>query len=83
MKAICQSCGMPLKKDPQQGGTEKGGNKSSLYCSYCYEEGQFKGNVANATEMQSLCINEMMKGGTPRILAWLLTRGIPKLMRWK
>ena len=27
----CQSCGMPLTKDPEKGGTEKGGEKSIVY----------------------------------------------------
>jgi len=29
---ICQSCGMPMKKDPGQDGTEKGGSKSTVRC---------------------------------------------------
>jgi hypothetical protein len=37
----CQSCGMPLKKNLQGGGTEKGGTKSVKYCSRCYQEGRF------------------------------------------
>ena len=35
----CQSCGMPLKKDPQGGGTEANGAKCTMYCSKCYEQG--------------------------------------------
>ncbi len=39
---ICQSCGMPLEKDPNQGGTNLDGSLSDKYCSFCYENGKFK-----------------------------------------
>lgn len=29
----CQSCGMPLKKSPNDGGTNKDGTISTMYCS--------------------------------------------------
>lgn len=38
---ICQSCGMPINKDPNEGGTNADKSKSQLYCSYCYADGQF------------------------------------------
>jgi Putative zinc ribbon domain len=38
----CQSGGMPLKKSPGGGGTNADGTISAMYCSYCYENGQFK-----------------------------------------
>jgi hypothetical protein len=31
-----QSCGMPLSKDAQGGGTEANGAKSTDFCSHCY-----------------------------------------------
>lgn len=38
---ICQSCGMPIDKDPKGGGTTADGRKSSLYCSFCFADGEF------------------------------------------
>ncbi len=38
---ICQSCGMPLDKDPNYGGTNADKSKSDKYCSFCYIEGKF------------------------------------------
>jgi hypothetical protein len=38
---ICQSCGMPLDKDPNKGGTNSDGSKSEKYCSFCYTGGKF------------------------------------------
>ena len=82
---FCQSCGFPLKKDKKGGGTEKDGSLSNKYCSMCYENGQFltPKEVDNAKKMQAHCIQEMKKDGMNRIFAWLATRTIPKLERWR
>lgn len=50
----CQSCGMPLSKDTQRGGTEKDGTKSTKYCSYCYTNGEFKGGNVTLKEFSEL-----------------------------
>ena len=79
----CQSCAMPLKHDPQGGGTEADGTKSAMYCSYCYQDGKFTGDFKTAKEMQDFCIMKMVEMKYPKFVAWLFTRGIPKLERWK
>jgi hypothetical protein len=38
---ICQSCGMPLDKDPNNGGTNLDESKSDKYCSFCFQNGKF------------------------------------------
>jgi hypothetical protein len=81
--AICQSCGMPLNKDPQNGGTNADGSKSAKYCSYCYQNGEFTGGDMTVGEFQEFCRKEMIKTGSPGILAWLFTRGMKRLDRWK
>lgn len=82
---FCQSCGFPLKKDVKGGGSEKDGSLSPKYCSMCYENGQFLSppEVDTAAKMQDFCIKEMKKDGMNGFFAWLATRGIPKLERWK
>ncbi len=37
----CQSCSMPMKKDPKGGGTNADGSLSKMYSSYCWEKGEF------------------------------------------
>jgi hypothetical protein len=83
--SYCQSCGYPLKKDKQGGGTEKDGSISTKYCSMCYERGEFltPREIDTAEKMQRFCIAEMKKSGYNGIIAWLATRSIPKLERWK
>ena len=82
---FCQSCGYPMKKDKQGGGTEKDGSKSPKYCSMCYANGTFltPPEINTAEKMQKFCIQEMKKSGMNGFLAWLGTRPIPKLVRWK
>ena len=79
----CQSCGMPLKRDPQNGGSNSDGSKSTTYCSYCYDRGQFKQPIMTVSEMQQF-VKEKMKGfGFPGFLAGFFTKNIPQLERWK
>ncbi|MEP2530574.1 zinc ribbon domain-containing protein [Shimia sp.] len=83
MKNMCQSCGMPLSQDPAGGGTEADGSKSTTYCSYCYDNGAFLMPEISAQGMQVFCKNKLIEMGQPRNLAWLYTRGIPRLKRWR
>lgn len=82
MNKFCQSCSMPLSKDPKNGGTNADGSKNEEYCSFCYENGAFLDSCTDAKEMQDFCITKMKENGTPKFIAWLFTRGIPKLKRW-
>ncbi len=79
----CQSCGMPLFKDPEKGGTEKNGTKSSMYCSYCYKEGEFTQPGFTVTDMKKFCKEKMKENGFPGFVAGFFTLGLPKLERWK
>ena len=79
---MCQSCGMPLKKDPTGGGTEKDGTKSLKYCSLCYQNGEFI-FTGNARDFQEFCRKKMIEGGHSKFTSWLFTRGIKRLERWK
>lgn len=79
----CQSCGMPMKKDPEAGGTELDGSKSVMYCSYCYQKGAFTQPNFTVKEMQHFCKGKMKEMGFPGFLAGVFTWGIPKLERWK
>lgn len=83
MGKFCQSCGMPMKRDPQNGGTNSDGSKNSDYCSYCYEDGVFTSpEIDTPQKMQQFCIKKMKDMGMPGFVAWFFTRSIPKLKRW-
>lgn len=82
---FCQSCGFPLKKDKKGGGSNADGSINTTYCSMCYENGEFltPAEVNTPEKMQKFCIEQMKKDGMNGLLAWFLTRGIPRLDRWK
>ncbi len=85
MNQQCQSCGYPLKKDVKGGGSNADGSISQTYCSMCYENGEFLSppEIDTAKKFQNYCIQEMKKDGMNGAVAWLVTRQIPKLKRWK
>ena len=83
MAKLCQSCSMPLSKDPQGGGTNADGSKSDKYCSLCYRDGAFTQPDFTAADMQAFCVEQLQKQGMPKFMAWMFTRSIPRLERWR
>lgn len=78
----CQSCGMPLTKSPNGGGTNADKTISKIYCAYCYEKGTFTQPNFTVSEMQAFVKGKMKEMGFPGFLAGFFTKGIPKLKRW-
>lgn len=79
----CQSCGMPLSKDPNGGGTNSDRSKSTMYCSFCYQYGYFSRPNMTAQEMQELVKSKLIEMKLPKFLANWFCKGIPNLERWK
>jgi len=83
MYKFCQSCGMPLKKDENGGGSNADGSKSIMYCSRCYQDGEFTRPDITVKQMQELVKGKMKEMGFPGFLTSFFTYGIPRLERWK
>jgi hypothetical protein len=83
LNKICQSCGMPLKKDPQGGGTNADGSTSLLYCSHCFRDGFFTRPGITVGEMKALVKEKLKEMNFPGFLAVMMTLNINKLGRWK
>jgi hypothetical protein len=79
---FCQSCGKPMKNDMQAGGTNADGSKNYLYCSYCYQDGNFTFN-GTLKEFKKHCIEVMRQQGVNKFFAWIITLGMKRLDRWK
>ena len=73
---------MPMRKDAEGSGRNADGSRNYKYCSYCYQYGSFlfKGDVE---DMQAYCISKMKEQGIPKFIAWILTRNIVNLERWR
>lgn len=79
----CQSCGMPLKRDAQGGGTNTDGTRSTMYCSHCYQKGQFTQPNLTMDEMKLRVKEKLKEFGFPGFIAGLFTHNIPALERWR
>lgn len=79
----CQSCGMPLKADPQGGGTQADGTRSTQYCSYCYADGKFVSPSMTLEEMRTLVVDKLHEKGYPRFIARFFASGLNRLARWR
>ena len=79
----CQSCGMPLRRDAEGGGTEADGSRSAKYCSHCYLRGRFVLPDITVEQMQARARQKLRELRIPGFLAGFLTRDIPKLERWR
>jgi hypothetical protein len=79
----CQSCGMPLKRDPKGGGTNADGSKSNMYCSHCYQNGKFTLPDLSVDQMKDRVKGMMKEMGFPGFLGKLYANKISKLERWK
>lgn len=82
MKYVCQSCSMPLNKDPKFFAPKKGETVVD-YCSFCYENGEFKKPHITLPEMQKFVIAKLKSLGVPTVFAWFFSRRVSKLKRWK
>ncbi len=82
---ICQSCGMPLDKDPNKGGTNADKTISEKYCSFCYQYGKFNDEGISLKDKIEkniqIAVNFM---SIPEATARQMAESIlPKLERWK
>lgn len=81
---FCQSCGMPMAPSAEYG-TEADGGKSADYCSYCYRDGKFTGEMT-MEQMIDFCTPHMVQanpGMTDRQAKEQMLRFFPTLKRWK
>jgi len=78
----CQSCGMPMSRDEEGGGTNADGTKSAMYCSHCYARGRFTLPELTVDQMQALVRGKLREFGMPALLGWFFARKVPKLARW-
>jgi hypothetical protein len=80
---VCQSCGMPLAKDPKGGGSEADGRASPEYCSHCYRGGEFTMPELTVNEMVERVRARLNEVGLPQQLIDQLSGNIPALKRWR
>jgi hypothetical protein len=80
---FCQSCGMPLNRDPAGGGTNADGTLSTEYCSHCFHGGKFTEPNISVDEMMTKVEGKLREMHLPGLLARRFAGEIPKLRRWQ
>ena len=82
---ICQSCGMPIDKDPNKGGTNADGSKSDAYCSFCFQDGKFtdEGITLNEKIEKNVQIAVSRLGVPEEQARKNIESVLPNLDRWK
>ena len=85
LQNICQSCGMPLDKDPNGGGPNSDQSKSEKYCSFCFQNGTFTDEGATLEEKITKNVNIAVKmmGISEPEARQKAESIIPFLERWK
>ena len=74
---------MPLKRDEQGGGSNADGSKSTMYCSHCYQNGQFRFPDITVEQLQERVNEKLAEFRIPKFLRGMFLRRIPKLERWR
>lgn len=74
---------MPMKMDPNGGGTEQDGSRSVLYCSHCFKDGAFIDRFTKPEEMIAFCRQIFKDKGYPWWKRWFYTSHIRQLKRWR
>ena len=80
---ICQSCGMPLRKN-EDFGTNTDGSKNKEYCFHCFKDGQFLDKGITLQEKIEKNIKFGVQMGMTEDMARQMCENIlPKLKRWQ
>lgn len=78
---FCQSCSMPLSAELL--GSEPDGSKSSDYCKFCYENGEFTHPRYSLDEMISHLQDQMDGQNLPEDIIESAIARLPHLKRWE
>ncbi len=83
-KKRCQSCGMPLSDTFNNYGTNADGSKNPLFCTFCFQKGNFTNPNQTLEEMIQSSIKNMTEdqGLEPDQADKLARQVIPQLGRW-
>ena len=71
---------MPKDSDMFIASTEKDGSVNGVYCSYCYDAGEFNmpDTIKTASDIQEMVKKQLKKQGIGKVKRWFYNIGIPK-----
>jgi hypothetical protein len=81
-KRICQSCGMPIRKESDHG-TNSDGSLNGDYCHYCFKDGSFtEDGITMEEKIEKNVAIAVKKGMDEEKAKKLANKILPKLRRW-
>lgn len=79
---FCQSCAMPLNIHGEDvRGHEHDGSLSSLYCKYCYVDGEFTNKEITYEEMVNMGIKGIKSNKGSKLAKWLMVKSYPMMLK--
>jgi hypothetical protein len=83
-KIICQSCGMPMKRE-EDFGTDKDDSRNREYCRFCFQRGKFtdEGITLNEKIEKLVRIGVSQLGMDEKQARAMAQMKLPGLKRWK
>lgn len=78
---FCQSCGMPLDQ-AEVLGTERDHSRSTIYCIFCYRNGDFIDPEMTLEEMEVHVRDELLQAGASEKTIRDAVSRLPHLSRW-
>lgn len=79
----CESCGYPLRREPDHG-TEADGSISGLFCTVCYQNGEFVHDASDIADFLTKAAPDIAKyrGGSVGKIKLTLKKDLKKVARW-
>jgi hypothetical protein len=83
-KIICQSCGMPMKRE-EDFGTNRDNSKNKEYCRFCFQKGRFtdEGITVNEKIEKLVKISVGQLGMEESQARSMAQAKLPNLNRWR
>ena len=80
---FCQSCGMPFDEDHREYLAKEKDGGDSLYCTYCYEDGEFVDPHATVQDMIEMAVPHLAYKIGEEAARKQMEEFIPTLRRWR
>ncbi len=82
---LCQSCGMPFDEEHKKYIAKEKDGSASIYCTYCYKDGEFLDPDATAGDMIEMAVPHCARkiGGDEAEARKQMTEVISNLDRWR
>ncbi|MCL2529825.1 MAG: zinc ribbon domain-containing protein [Coriobacteriia bacterium] len=80
---LCQSCGLQFDEDHRELIAKEPDGADSIYCTYCYSNGEFISPEATVDDMIEMGVPHLAHKIGEKAAREQLSKLVPSLVRWK